>query len=279
MTRIAVTGVTGYVGGRVASGLAAAGDTELLLVARRPERVHPPAGAAVLKAGYGDADALRAGLAGTDVLFFVSAHESADRVDQHRTVIEAAAAAGVGQIVYTSFVGAADDAAFTLARDHGATERILASAGPAVTLLRDDFYLDAMLGFADADGVIRGPAGDGEAAAVARDDVADAAVAVLRDAAAHRGAVYELTGGEAIGFAELARRAAIATGRPWRYVDETPAEAYASRAHYGAPAWQVEAWVSTYTAIAGGHLARVSDDVPRLTGHPARTLEDVIAGR
>jgi hypothetical protein len=60
------------------------------------------------------------------------------------------------------------------------------------------------------------------------------------------------------------------------YSPETPAEAYASRAHYGAPQWQVDAWVSTYTAIAAGELATVSTAVRDLTGHPARTLTEVL---
>jgi len=57
-----------------------------------------------------------------------------------------------------------------------------------------------------------------------------------------------------------------------RYQPETVAEAYASRAGYGAPGWQVDAWVSTYTAIASGELAGVTDDIARLTGHPATSL-------
>jgi hypothetical protein len=64
-----------------------------------------------------------------------------------------------------------------------------------------------------------------------------------------------------------------------RFHNESLDEAYASRAHYGAPGWQVDAWVSTYTAIANGELAGVTDDVRRLTGHVARSLDDVLAPR
>lgn len=67
------------------------------------------------------------------------------------------------------------------------------------------------------------------------------------------------------------------TGRPTRYHAETVEEAYASRARYGAPGWQVDAWVSTYTAIAAGELATVSDAVPRLTGHPATGLRELLS--
>jgi hypothetical protein len=67
-----------------------------------------------------------------------------------------------------------------------------------------------------------------------------------------------------------------ATGREVRYVPETVTEAFASRASYGAPAWQVEAWVSTYTAIAAGELAAVGSAVPDLLGRPATSLEQVL---
>ncbi len=67
-------------------------------------------------------------------------------------------------------------------------------------------------------------------------------------------------------------------GRPYAFHDETLGEAHASRAAYGAPDWQVDAWVSTYTAIASGELAEVTGDVPALTGRPARTVEQVLAG-
>ena len=67
------------------------------------------------------------------------------------------------------------------------------------------------------------------------------------------------------------------TGRTVTYHDETVEEAYASRASYDAPAWQLDAWVSTYTSIAAGQQAMVTDDVPGLTGHPATSLEELLS--
>ena len=113
-------------------------------------------------------------------------------------------------------------------------------------------------------------------AAVAQDDVADAAVAVLRDPAAHAGARYDLTGPEALTLSEAAAVITEVNGRPTRFVNETLDEAYASRASYGAPDWQVDAWVSTYTAIARGELAAVSDDVQTLTGRPPLGLRALL---
>jgi NAD(P)H dehydrogenase (quinone) len=208
----------------------------------------------------------------------VSASESAVRVDEHRGLVDAAAAAGVQHIVYTSFVAAASDSTFTLGRDHWATERHIEAAGVASTFLRDSLYADFLPDTVGTDGVIRGPAGDGRLAAVARADVARCATAVLKDPSAHRGRRYDLTGPEALSLADVARIIAEVTGRPTTYHGETLAEAYASRAVYGAPDWQVDAWVSTYAAIAAGDLAAVSDDVRGLTGREPLSLAEVVAG-
>lgn len=271
---LAVTGSTGAVGGRVARALA---DLHPRLVVRDPSRAPALPGCEVARASYADHEACRAALAGVGVLFMVSASESANRRAEHRTVVQAAADAGVRHLVYTSFAGAAADATFTLGRDHHDAEQAIRESGMEWTFLRDNFYLDVLPLFADAEGVIRGPAGDGRVAAVARADVADVAAAVLRDPMGHAGATYPLTGPEAITLAEAAARITAVTGRRTRFVDESIEEAYASRrAAYDVEEWQLDAWVSTYTAIADGSVAEVTDDVARLSGHPARTLEDTL---
>lgn len=129
---------------------------------------------------------------------------------------------------------------------------------------------------AGPDGVIRGPAGDGRVAAVAQDDIADAAAAVLRDPGPHAGITYSLTGPQALSLDDVAATLSAGSGRPVRYQRETVEEAYASRASYGAPRWQLDAWVTTYTAIANGELAGVTDDIARLTGHPASSLAELL---
>ena len=147
----------------------------------------------------------------------------------------------------------------------------------AWTFLRDNFYLDLLPLFADEDGVLRGPAGQGRVAGVARADVADVAVEVLRTPDAHAGATYTLTGPEALTLDEVAARAGAALGRTLRFQDETVEEAYAwRREQYGAADWQLDAWVCTYTAIADGTVAEVTDDVRRVTGRAPRTLEQAL---
>ncbi|HEX5522189.1 MAG TPA: SDR family oxidoreductase [Pedococcus sp.] len=273
---VAVTGATGLLGAKVARRLAERGESQVLL-ARDPSRAPSLTGAEVRRADYSDGEDTRRALAGVDALIMVSASETPDRVERHLAFIDAASAAGIGHLVYTSLQGAGPAATFTLARDHWATEEHLRASGLAHTILRDSLYADFLPLMVGEDGVIRGPAGDGRAAVVAQDDIADAAVAVLLDPRRHDGRTYDLTGPEALSLAEIAQTISDVTGRPVRYHAETLEEAYASRAHYGAPDWQVDAWVSTYTAIAAGEMAPVSDAVPTLTGHPATALRQQLA--
>jgi len=280
---LAVTGSTGHLGVRVVDLL---GDAVDRLVVRDASRApQPPWAPQVTVAAYADGEAARAALAGVDVLFMVSGAESPTRRQEHRTFVEAAGAAGVGHVVYTSFAGASPDALFTLGRDHADTEAAIRTSGMRCTFLRDSFYADALTLFAGDDGVIHGPAGQGRVALVTRDDVAHAAAAVLRDPASHIGATYTLTGPEAVTLTEAtARLSAVlegsavlgssVTGRTFRFVDQTLEQAYTSRRQWSQEQWQLDAWVSTYTAIRDGEVAAVTADVERLTGHAASPLED-----
>jgi uncharacterized protein YbjT (DUF2867 family) len=277
MTTLAVTGATGTVGGLAARLLVGVGLAPRLVV-RNPSRA-PDLGLDVAVCTYADSVAATAALQGVDVLFMVSGHESDDRVAEHRNFLESAAAAGVGHVVYTSFVGAGASSGFTLGRDHGATEDLLRASGMAWTFLRDNFYAEVFPLFADDNGVIRGPAGSGRVAAVSQRDVAAVAATVLADPAPHRAATYDLTGPEALTLNAAAQRLTAVTGRSYSFQNETLDEARASRAHFGAPGWLIDAWISTYTAIRDGELAAVSDDVPRLLGRAATTFDDAVAAR
>jgi NAD(P)H dehydrogenase (quinone) len=276
LPELAVTGSTGQLGGVVARLLADAGSPQRLLV-RDAGRAPELEDAVPVVFTYGDPGLARAALTGVKTLFMVSAAEAEDRLQQHYTFIDAAAAAGVQHIVYTSFFGAAPDAVFTLARDHFATEERIKASGMDYTFLRDDFYLDFLPLLAGEDGVIRGPAGGGVMAAVARADVARSALTVLRDPALHVGRTYDLTGPEDISLARAADILSAGTGRRITFQNETLEEAYASRAPYGAPPWQVDAWVSTYTAIAAGELAGPTSAVHELTGREPLSLTQFLA--
>jgi uncharacterized protein YbjT (DUF2867 family) len=272
---LAVTGATGVVGGAVARMLAERGLAQRLLV-RSPARAPELPDATVHPVTYGDRAAAVEALRGVETLLMVSASESADRLDQHRAFVDAAARAGVRHVVYTSFLAAAPDATFTLARDHYATEEHIEASGLTWTFLRDSFYIDFLEALIGEDGVIRGPAGDGRCSIVARADVARTAATVLVDPVPHAGRTYDLTGPEAVTLTEVARTIAAVRGRPVRFHDESIEEAYESRRGYGAPDWQLDAWVSTYTAIASGVMAPVSRDVETITGRAPMSLADFL---
>jgi uncharacterized protein YbjT (DUF2867 family) len=277
---IAVTGATGTLGGRVAARLAAAGTEGLRLVVRDAARAPRLPGAEVVEnpGGYADGAGLRAALTGADTVYLVSAAEAEDRLRQHLTAVEAAAAAGVERIVYTSFVGARLDATFTLVRQHAATERAIAATGVRHTFLRHSMYADFVPFFAtleDGRAVIAAPAGEGRTGFVSRDDLADVAAAVLlRDDEDLDGLVLEVTGPEALSLSEAARVLTEVTGLPAEYRPQTVEEAWATRRPSGHPDWEIEGWVTSYLAIAAGELASVTDVVPQLTGHPARTVAE-----
>jgi NAD(P)H dehydrogenase (quinone) len=273
---VVVTGVTGGLGGRVARRLAERGVGQRL-VARDPGRAPELAGAEVAAGSYDDRDSLRRAFAGAHTLFMVSASEDPDRLRLHANVVGAATDAGMERVVYTSFFGAAPDCSFTFGRDHWHTEELIKGSGLRFTMLRDNLYLDFLPLMVGADGVIRGPAADGRVAAVARDDIADVAAAVLlADGHRHDGRSYDLTGPEALTMAEVAQRLSELAGRTISYHPETLEEAYASRASYGAPDWEVDGWVTTYVAIANGELEAVGGDVAALAGHPPMGLDDFL---
>ncbi|MGQ4270430.1 SDR family oxidoreductase [Nocardiopsis changdeensis] len=272
---IGVTGATGAVGGRVAARIARLGRAQRLIV-RDINRAPEYPGSSAAMAAYEDTGGFERACRGVDTLFLVSATESQDRIDVHLSAVDAAVAAGVSRIVYLSFLRAGPASTFTFARTHFFTEAHIRSTGVAYTFLRPSLYLDLLPHWVDDDGVVRGPAGDGRVAWVARDDIADAAAAVLTDpavAAASENATYDLTGPEALSLGATVERLSTLTGRTIRYVPETREEALLSRKATGAPDWELEGWVSSYEAIAAGELDTVSSAVPELTGHPARSIE------
>jgi NAD(P)H dehydrogenase (quinone) len=260
--RIGVTGATGGLGGRVAARLADHGVPQLLLVRDAARAPDLPEAETATFGGYDDPEGLRRALDGVDTLLLVSAAEHPDRVSLHRAAVDAAVAAGVQRIVYTSFAGAAPDCTFTFGRDHFHTEEHIKATGVGHTFLRDNLYLDFIPLLCAPDGVIRGPAGDGRVAAVARDDIAEVAAVVLTGDD-HEGHAYDLTGPEAFTLAEAAEELSRASGRLVTYEEETVEEAFASRRPSGAPEFEIEGWVSTYTAIAAGELEATSDCVAR----------------
>ena len=272
---IAVTGASGGVGGFVARNLAARQLPQRLIV-RTPSKAPKLPHSEVHQASYSDHAAASAALKGVHTLLMVSASESEKRLNQHRSFVDAAVKAGVRHIVYTSYIAAAPDAVFTIARDHYVTEEYIKSSGMRWTFLRDNSYIDFMESLVGADGVIRGPAGSGRVSIVAREDVARLAAAVLADPDQHAGVTYDVTGREALSMSDIAEIISAVRGRDVRFHNETVEEAYASRANYGVPDWQVDAWVSTYVAIESNVMAPVSNAIQSVTGCAPTTLAEYL---
>ena len=270
------TDAGGELGRRVAERLAELGVAQRLIIQGDAAAPDLPGAEVAAVGGYDDSDALRAALDGVETLFLVPIREHPQRARLHEAAVDAALAAGVRGIVYSSFVGAAADATFTLARDHFATEQRIRSAGVPFTFLRGSAFYEVLGYVIGEDGLIRGPAGSGRFAPVARDDLADTAVAVLSSGGAYDGETFDVTGPDLLSFDEMADAFARASGRQITYVDETLEQARASRRAYGAADWQVDAWITTYLQIARGELEVVSDAVPRLTGHEAISLDDFL---
>ncbi len=270
---IGVTGSTGQLGGRVATRLATLGQPQRLLV-RNPARAPQLPGAQAVQASYEDGPSMRAALSGVQTLFLVSGYGQT-RLEQHYSAIDAAIAAGVERIVYTSFLAAAPLATFTHAREHSLTEQHIRATGRRYTFLRPTFYLDRAPRWFSSESIIQGPAGNGTITWVSRDDLADVAVAVLTTSG-HDGASYDITGAQALTLAEAAEQFSRATGLPASYQPETLEEARASRVKLNPSDWELEAWISTYVAIATGEMSVVSHTVEALTGHAPQTLADYV---
>ncbi|WP_405854797.1 NAD(P)H-binding protein [Streptomyces sp. NBC_00090] len=251
-----VTGVSGALGSLVAERLAGRDDVVLGTRAGLP---------GTRRVDFDAPVTLPDAFAGVDTLLLVSAGYGEDDtvIARHGAAISAAERAGVRHLVYTSLSGDGDHLTYALA--HRWTERRLQrSATLDWTILRNGLYAEFLTWIAapDAGNRITGPLGEGRLAAVAREDLADIAVAVATDPAAHRNRVYELVGERPLGGAELAAALGAA------YAPGTLADARAAVAASGAVPFQVPMLASTYSAIAHGFLdgTGVESDLRALLG-------------
>ena len=274
---ISVTAASGHLGRLVVTGLLDAGvpAAEVVAVVRSPEKVADLAarGVEVRRADYTDAAALGAALQGTDRLLLVSGSEVGQRVAQHGNVLQAAQAAGVELLVYTSATKA-DDTPLPLAPEHIATERLIADSGIPAVVLRNNWYLenyDQQIAQAAETGTLTGSSGSGRIAAATRADYAAAAVAVLTAASPAPG-VLELGGDHAFTLADLAAAVSTAAGREVTYTDLTPEQHVRSLLDAGLPEGTAQFVVGLDQAIAAGALDTGSTALSELTGRPTTPL-------
>lgn len=221
---IVVTGATGQLGRLVIAALLRTQPADSLVAAvRNPAKAADLAalGVQVRQADYARPETLGPAFAGADKLLLISSSEVGQRAKQHQAVIDAAKAAGVQLIAYTSLLHA-DVSPLGLAVEHKQTEAALAASGLPHVLLRNGWYSEnyAMgLPGALARGTLYGAAGEGRITSASREDYAQAAAAVLTASAPQAGKVYELAGDASYTLSELAAETARQAGKPLVYQD------------------------------------------------------------
>ncbi len=226
------------------------------------------------RADYDDPASLQAALSGVDRLLLVSGSSVGQRITQHTNVIEAAKAAGVGFVGYTS-ITRADASDLVLAADHRATEELLATSGLPHCLLRNSWYLEnytGQVGSALEHGVVLGAAADGRVSAATRADYADAAAAVLAGAG-HEGRVYELGGDESFTLGEFAAALSRVSGREIAYRDLSVEDYTAALVAAGLPQGYAAVLADGDRGLAQGALLTETGDLSRLIGRPTTGLE------
>lgn len=277
-TSIALTGATGQLGRLVVTALKQRVAAEQLLALVRTPAKAGDLGIAARAADYARPDTLPAALAGVQTLLLISSSEVGQREEQHRNVIDAARAAGVGRIVYTSLLRA-DVSTLSLAGEHRATEAVLKASGVAYTLLRNGWYTENYTGAipgALARGVLIGSAGEGCIASAARADYAEAAAVVLTTPG-HEGRTYELAGDTSYTLAEFAAELSRQTGRSIPYRNLPAAEYATALASFGLPPALAAAIAGWDFEASKGALFDDGKVLSRLISRPTMPLAQVIA--
>jgi NAD(P)H dehydrogenase (quinone) len=275
---IAVTGATGALGQLVVSHLKDLGfAANTLALVRSPEKA-AALGVAARKADYTQPETLTSALEGVKTLLLISSNEIGQRTAQHRAVLEAAKAAGVAHVVYTSLLHA-DRSPLNLAPEHVATEAALVELGLSHTILRNGWYTEnytASVPSALAHGAFVGSAGDGKISSAPRTDYALAAARVLTDASL-QGKVYELASDTAYTLADFAAELSRQVGKEIPY-SNLPEEDYANILRQAGLPEPLAAGLASWDAGASqGALFDDSKTLSALIGRPTTPLAEVIA--
>ena len=277
---IAITGATGHLGQLTFTELLkTVPASQLVAIVRNPVKAETLAqqGVSVRQAEYTDRAALTAALEGVEKLLLISSSEVGQRAVQHRNVIDAAKAAGVKFIAYTSLLHA-DRSPLGLAAEHIETERNLAASGIPYTLLRNGWYSENYLASAPAalaHGVFIGSAGEGKIASATRADYAAAAAKVM-SSEGHAGKVYELAGDEAWTLSELAAALSKQSGKPVVYQNLSEADFAEALKGAGLPEAFANLLADSDIGAAKGGLFDDSRTLSTLIGRPTTPIHDSI---
>jgi uncharacterized protein YbjT (DUF2867 family) len=279
---IIVTGATGGLNGATVDHLLERVPAEDIVVAvRDPAKAQRFAdrGVAVRRGDYADPNSLPAAFDGADQLLLVSSSDpQADAVSLHRAAIDAAVAAGVGRILYTSHQGAAADTPFSPGRDHAATEQLLSESGIAWTSLRNGFYahsLNWLLGPWRESGFITVPA-DGPVSWTARQDAAEAAAIVLASNGAYDGPTT-ITANAAPTFNDIAGIASELTNRTIGFAAIGEDSWVAAQVAAGQEEFMARFMLGMYQAAHEGFFAGVDPLLGVLLGREPQTVRDLLA--
>lgn len=278
-----ITAASGKLGQTLASAFAAKGlASTVKLAARSPEKLaaQQAQGFAVVAADYDDLASLKAAFAGEDVAVIISGvGPNEARIAQHHNAIEAAKAAGVKRIVYTSAPNPAATSRFDWAKAHVATEAELKASGIAYTILRDNSYFsnnDPLFANAKQSGVLPFTGIAAKVAYVSHEDVADAIVGAVTGTG-HENKVYELSGSEAWSAIDLAAILSEVTGKQISALD-VPVSAFEDQFRaMGLPEFVATGVGSFYAALGAGEYAATSRDVETLAGRPPTSAKAYLA--
>ena len=279
---IAITGATGQLGQQVfANLLNTTAANQLVAVVRNPAKAEALSqkGVVVRQADYGDEAALTRALQGVDKLLIISSSEVGLRAPQHRNIINAAKAAGVKFIAYTSLLHA-DTSPLGLADEHVTTEKMLADSGIPFALLRNGWYTENYLASAPAaleHGVFIGAAGEGKIASATRADYAAAAARVIAEDG-HAGKVYELAGDHGWTLSELAAELAKQSGKNVVYQNLSQADFAAALKSVGLPAGLADMLADSDVGASKGGLFDDSHTLSKLIGRPSTPLAESVKG-
>ncbi|EKW1654825.1 SDR family oxidoreductase [Citrobacter freundii] len=279
---IAITGATGQLGQHVIESLLkTVPASQIVAIVRNPAKATALSqqGITVRQADYSDEAAFTTALQGIDKLLLISSSEVGQRAPQHRNVINAAKAAHVKFIAYTSLLHA-DTSPLGLADEHVATEQMLAESGIAYALLRNGWYTENYLASAPAaleHGVFIGAAGEGKIASATRADYAAAAARVISEDG-HAGKTYEVAGDAGWTLSQLAAELAKQSGKKVVYQNLSEADFAAALKGVGLPAGLADMLADSDTGASKGGLFDDSHTLSKLIGRPTTSLADSVKG-